>query len=342
MKTLLFFILTFNAYALEFSSEGKKLNFQWIAKDFDQALWGIDFIEKDKVILTGKEGTVWIYDLTKKTKEKLSIEFPNLYVGGQGGLLDVKYHAGSLYFSYSYKTSKGRTTAFRKTDLKGNGENFYVANAYTNNRYHFGSRFEIVGDDLFATVGDRGVRERAQDKKWDNGKILKFDLKNLKSFKQFTLGHRNPQGIAYHPKWKTLINGEFGPQGGDELNLLKEGNNYGWPIITYGEEYGGGKIGIKVKKGLEQPIKYWTPSLSFSGIGFYTSDGIPEWKDNLFLACLGTQQLYRLVLDKELKVTKEESLLSGLNERIRMVREGLNGELYIITDSGKLGVITKI
>lgn len=341
MKYFFLFILSFNLHAKEFVSEGKTFKFNWLDDEFSEPLWGIDNLSKDVLVITGKRGSVWKFDLTKKIKTKMNIRFPNLFVGGQGGLLDVKAHNKDLYFSYSYEDKKGRTTAFRKLSSTGKEETFYISNAYSNNRHHFGSRFEIIDNDLYATIGDRGERYKAQNQNVDNGKILKFSLNKLNKPETFSLGHRNPQGIAYNTEWKSLINGEFGPQGGDEINHIKAKLNYGWPIITYGEEYGGGKIGKKTKKGLEQPIKYWTPSLSFSGIGFYTSDKVPEWKNNLFLACLRTQKLHRVILSPKLKVIKEESLLVDLRERIRMVREGLNGELFIITDSGKLGVITR-
>ena len=157
----------------------------------------------------------------------------------------------------------------------------------------------------------------------------------------YSYGHRNPQGLDIHPVTGELWDAEFGPRGGDEVNLVKVGKNYGWPTITYGIEYGGEKIGegIQQKEGMEQPVYYWDPVVSPSGMIFYSSDSIPEWKNNLFIACLSSTQLVRLVIENN-KVVGEESLLSDKKERLRDVTQ-LNGKLYVVTDNGILFKVSK-
>ena len=168
-----------------------------------------------------------------------------------------------------------------------------------------------------------------------NGKIIKIPLSEKSAPIVWSLGHRNPQGIDVDPVTNNLYSLEFGPRGGDELNLIKKGKNYGWPLITYGKEYWGPAIGPTHKKGLEQPVEHWTPSISPSAMEFYTGNKIKAWKNNLFLACLSGMHLRKLVL-KGNKVISQEKLFADLQERIRNVRTGLDGYLYFSTDSGKL------
>ncbi len=158
----------------------------------------------------------------------------------------------------------------------------------------------------------------------------------------YSYGHRNVQGLAINPVTGDLWEAEFGPRGGDEINLIKPGINYGWPTITYGIEYAGPKIGegITQKEGMEQPVYYWDPVISPSGITFCSSDAIPEWKNNLFVAALSGTHIARLVI-KNNKVVGEERLLSGEKQRFRDITEGKDGALYAITDEGRLYRIGK-
>jgi glucose/arabinose dehydrogenase len=153
----------------------------------------------------------------------------------------------------------------------------------------------------------------------------------------YSYGHRNVQSLAFHPETGDLWECEFGPRGGDELNLIHPGKNYGWPTITYGLEYSGEKVGgaITQKEGLEQPVYYWDPVVSPSGMTFYSSDKIPEWKNNLFIGGLSSNHIVRLVI-KNNKVTGEERLLSGEGQRFRAVTEGNDGALYAVTDEGRM------
>jgi glucose/arabinose dehydrogenase len=158
----------------------------------------------------------------------------------------------------------------------------------------------------------------------------------------WSYGHRNVQGLAFHPTTGDLWETEFGPRGGDELNRIEPGKNYGWPTITYGIEYSGEKIGdaIQKKDGMEQPVYYWDPVISPSGITFYSGSQIPEWKDNLFIASLSRTHIDRLVIENN-KVTGEERLLAGEGQRFRDVTEGKDGALYAVTDMGRLYKISK-
>jgi glucose/arabinose dehydrogenase len=200
---------------------------------------------------------------------------------------------------------------------------------------------------LFVTLGDHfAPRDAAQDLGVDNGKIVRiapdgtipadnpFVGRAGARGEIWSYGHRNPQGLAFHPVTGKLWEQEHGPQGGDEVNIIEKGKNYGWPVIGYGVDYGGAKIHEATSKpGMEQPLKYWVPSIAPSGMAFYTADLFPAWKGNLFIGALRAQLLVRLEIDSE-KVTREERLLQGLGERIRDVRQGPDGALWLLTDNG--------
>lgn len=197
---------------------------------------------------------------------------------------------------------------------------------------------------VYVTIGDRAKRKYAQDLTNHHGKVLRLTLDGkipkdspFKNSEIFSYGHRNPQGIVRDSRGRIFVS-EFGPRGGDEINIIEAGKNYGWPIITYGREYYGPKIGATHKKAMEQPITYWVPSISPSGITIYTGDKILKWKENLFIACLSGKHLRRLVL-KGKKVIKQEVLFENFKRRIRHVRTGLDGYLYFSTDRGELARI---
>jgi len=212
---------------------------------------------------------------------------------------------------------------------------------------HFGSRLVFHQGHIFMTIGDRGERAYAQKLNLHQGSILKLThsgkaaadnpfLKTKNALAEiWSYGHRNPQGIDVHPETKELWSCEFGPRGGDELNLIKKGRNYGWPVITYGKEYWGPSIGDTKKTGMEQPIEYWVPSISPSGMVFYTGDKIKSWKNDLFLANLSSTHLRRLRIRNN-KVIEQEKLFESIDERIRHVRNAADGYLYFSTDSGKI------
>ena len=330
--------------------------------------WAIIPFPGERLLVTDRTGFITIRDgATGKLLKKIT-GLPKVNDGGQGGLLDVALDPDFdknriLYFSFSEKKDTGNLTAVGKGQLSPDETTIvnpiviFRAIPYLNSEAHYGSRlaFDKEGN-LFVSVGEKSILEGRKQAQWLNsglGKVFKItkDGKpapgnpfiNQKDAlpEIYSYGHRNPQGLAINPATGDLWETEFGPRGGDEVNLVKAGKNYGWPIITYGIEYDGRKIGdsIQQKEGLEQPVYYWDPVVSPSGITFYNSDVIPEWKNNLFIGGLSSQRLVRLVIENN-KVVGEERLLGDLKERFRDVAE-YKGKLYIVTDNGNLYRLSK-
>ena len=340
-----------------FRSEGMDLLVEEVAADLEIP-WGFDFPSKSKLIFSERKGGLQQLDLD--TRKLTSIKnVPETSAGGQGGFLDVSLHPNFLknrwvYFSYVVKPGKGKTTRIARAKLIGDElksfEVLFTAKPYYTTSHHFGSR--IVFDDsgfIYFSIGDRGKRDGAQELDRHNGKIIRLhedgrtpkdnpfvSVKNALP-EIWTYGHRNPQGLVWNPATKTLWESEHGPRGGDEINLIQKGLNYGWPVITFGREYYGPKIGagITEKKGMEQPVKQYTPSIAPCGMALYTGQKFPKWKDNLFLGSLAYEHVNRIVL-KGFKVIKEERLFESLKERIRNVRMGPDEYLYFSTDSGQI------
>ncbi len=322
--------------------------------------WGIINLPDGRFLITEKSGSMIIVSKDGKTKHTVG-GFPKVDDRGQGGLLDVALDPDfqnnrMIYWVFSEPVSSGNHTAVAKGKLSADEKSvenpvviFRAVPTYDGDK-HYGSRILFDKDgNLFVTTGERSdmaTRHLAQDQSGYLGKILKINKEgkaaagnpNIPGWKPeiYATGIRNPQGIAFHPTTGALWQAEMGPKGGDEVNLIKPGINYGWPTITYGEEYSGKTIGegIGQKDGLEQPVYFWDPSVSPSGIDFYTGN-IAEWKNNLMIACLSGKKIIRLVIEND-KVTGEEWLLEDENERFRDVLNGQDGNLYGITDSGKL------
>lgn len=319
----------------------------------DDIVWGFDFIDKDNIITALKSGKILKVNI--KTKKSVEMKSPKVVSNGQGGLLDIHYKVINktpyVYYTFSKKVELTVVTALGRAKYKNDKlfehEVLFESKIKSNTSRHFGSRLAFVEDSIYMTIGDRGERKYAQRLDYHNGKILRltlegeaykgnpFENKKNSLAEIWSFGHRNPQGIFYDEEEKKLYSIEFGPRGGDEFNFIKKGANYGWPVITYGKEYWGPSIGDEKKDGMEQPLIHWTPSISPSGLTKYTGDKNKKWKNNWFLACLGSTHLHRVIL-KNGKFVKQESLLESLEERIRHVRTGLDGELYISTDSGKI------
>lgn len=329
--------------------------------------WAIIAIPGNRLLVTEKSGYMEIRSAGGTLIKKIT-GLPKVEDAGQGGLLDVAldpdFSTNSIiYWSYSEKYGNGNLTAVAKGFLKEestvveNAAVIFRATPALESELHFGSRLAFDKEGfLYVSVGERSILEGRKQAQWLNsglGKIFRitkegtaapgnpfFNNSNAQP-EIFSYGHRNVQSLAFHPVTGALWEAEFGPRGGDELNLIKPGKNYGWPIITYGIEYGGDKIGnaIQQKAGMEQPVYYWDPVISPSGMTFYTGDAIPEWKNNLFIGGLSSQQIIRLIIDNN-RVVGEEYLLTDENERIRDIME-LNGCLYAITDSGVLFKISK-
>ncbi|MBK9294791.1 MAG: PQQ-dependent sugar dehydrogenase [Oligoflexia bacterium] len=324
----------------------------------EDVVWGFDFVSNTQIIFTERSGVFKLLDL--KTKKVTQLEVPvQIYSGGQGGLLDIRLHPNFnknnlVYFTFSKKVSDGNyTTALSRFKLKENilsqYEELFTAHAVGESVIHFGSRLAWGKNlELFMTIGERNERDKAQDLSVHNGKILRLTelgkahpgnpfIKTKNALGEiWSYGHRNPQGIVYDGDSKILYEVEFGPRGGDEINIIDSGKNYGWPIVTAGREYWGPKIGDgKNKPGMQLPIKTWVPSISPSGMDIYKGEKLKKWKNNLFLACLSSKHLRRVEIQNE-KVVLEEELLKNKNMRVRHVRSGPDGWLYISTDAGHL------
>jgi aldose sugar dehydrogenase len=330
--------------------------------------WAVTAYPGNKLLVTDKSGFMWLLNNDGSIVKKIK-GFPKVDDYGQGGLLDVALdplfeNNHVIYWSYSQPigdsvnlTAVAKGVINEKDTLVKNVQVIFRATPAIKSGFHFGSRLLFDKDgDIFVSCGDRGYLEgryQAQGLYSGLGKIFKITKDGKPSpgnpflNKQDTMphvysfGHRNPQSLDINPVTGDLWEAEFGPRGGDELNLIKAGKNYGWPIITYGIEYDGRKIGdsTQQKDGMEQPVYYWDPVLSPGGMTFYTSDDIPEWKNNLFIGGLSSTHLARLVI-KDNKVVGEESLMADRKERLRDVTQQ-NGMLYIVTDDGNLYRVSK-
>jgi glucose/arabinose dehydrogenase len=329
--------------------------------------WALEPLPDGRLLLTEKSGYMEIRDAQGKLQTKVT-GFPAVDDRGQGGLLDVvpdpEFTQNKIiYWAYSEKYGSGNLTAIAKGKLSADEksiENPTViirATPALSSNLHFGCRLLFDKDGyLYATVGERSIMEGRKQAQWLNaglGKIFRLTgdgkaapgnpfASTANAMPEiWSYGHRNPQSLAIHPATGELWEAEFGPRGGDELNLIKPGKNYGWPVITYGIEYGGGQVGegITKKDGLEQPVYYWDPVISPSGMCFYEGNAIPEWRNNLFIACLSGLHVARLVIENN-KVVGEERLLTDQTERFRDIACA-DGKLYVVTDSGKLLLIKK-
>jgi glucose/arabinose dehydrogenase len=245
---------------------------------------------------------------------------------------------------YSTRVSRARLRDATLHDL----EPLFTAQPFYKQKRHFGSRLVLADGYLFITVGDRGNRDLAQSLATHNGKVIRLtesgDVPADNPFiatagalpEIYSYGHRNPQGMARHPVDGSIWVAEHGPQGGDEVNRVRAGANYGWPLITYGEEYGGGKIGQGSRaEGMEQPIVYWVPSIGTGGIDFYTGDYYPNWRPSLLVSGLRLTRIARLELDGE-GLGQETKLLADLGMRIRDVQVGPDGLVYALAAGSRL------
>jgi aldose sugar dehydrogenase len=320
-------------------------------------VWGFDFISPEQLIITERDGRMVLFHLkTKKTSELSHITKP--LVRGQGGLLDVLVVNEFIYWTASEEVSNGFTTVLYRAKLVGeliqDQQRLFEAKTGGTKTIHFGSRLVVdQNQHLYMTVGDRDARDQAQELTSHNGTVLRLTLEGKPAAGNpfldradaldeiYSYGHRNPQGIAIHPGTQEVWSGEFGPRGGDEINHILAGKNYGWPVVTYGKEYWGPKIGEGTsKEGMQDPLVQFTPSLSYSGIAFYQGELFKEWQNNLLLACLRTTHLHRVVFNDKREMVSSERLLENLKERMRMVRVHSDGSIFISTDSGKIYRVT--
>ncbi len=328
--------------------------------------WAMDWLPAlpgstaSRVLVTERAGRMRIVTMDGKVGEPLK-GVPKVHAANQGGLLDVAVSPQfasnqTIFFSFAEPSSEGARTAVARAELTDDGlQNVKVIFGQKDRvtgGHHFGSRIAFAKDgSLFITTGDRYTEKaRAQSLDSHLGKVIHLTVngdipadnpyaKTANGLKEiWSYGHRNMQGAAVHPVTGALWTHEHGPRGGDELNIARAGKNYGWPVIGYGIDYSGAKLhDNNAKAGLEQPIHYWVPSIAPSGMAFYTSKKFPEWKNSLFVGALAGQHLARLTLSDD-RVVAEERLLTDLRQRIRDVRQGPDGFIYVLTDekNGKL------
>ena len=336
-----------------FESERHRFRLTVVASGLEHP-WSLAFLPDGAMLVTERPGRLRVIRDGALDPTPVS-GVPEVAATGQGGLLDVALHPRFrdnrlVYLSYAGKgrggagteVARGRLSEGRLEDL----EILFAVRPKSRGGRHFGSRlvFGAQGH-LYVTAGERGDPDRAQDPGDAAGSVIRltedgavppdnpFVGRAGARPEIFSIGHRNPQGLARHPETGRIWEVEHGPRGGDEVNVIEAGVNYGWPVITYGMSYAGFPIGEGSEKpGMAQPVTYWVPSISPSGMAFYTGAAFPAWRGNLFVGALSGELLVRLELDGE-RVVREERLLEELGERIRDVRQGPDGFLYLLTDA---------
>ncbi len=322
--------------------------------------WGLAFLPNGDLLVTERTGT--LRKISNGVVSAPLAGLPEIYMSGQGGLLDVALHPDFatnqwVYLTYSAGGHFGASTELARGQLVGDSlvdtQVLFVAQPKSSGGRHYGSRIRFLRDGtLLMTLGDRGKRPEAQNPASHTGSTIRLNddgsvpddnpfVEKLGSRPElYTLGHRNVQGLTLHPQTGIPWAHEHGPQGGDEVNVLRAGKNYGWPVITYGVNYGTGtRIGEGTHKpGMEQPLYYWDPSIAPSGMDFYTGDKFPNWRGNLFVGALAYRLLARLAVKGE-RIISEERIIQNEFGRIRDVRNGPDGYLYLLTDAGNGRVI---
>jgi len=324
--------------------------------------WGMAFISDSQMLVTEREGGIKLLDTESRTLTPVQ-GAPAVFAEGQGGLLDVAvppdFTAGDwIYFTFVRDKDDQGVTVLARAKLESNRlvqwQDLLETRSASDSGRHFGSRiaFDEKGYVYFG-VGDRGERPNSQDLSNHAGSVMRLyrdgRVPQDNPFRQrsgvppeiWSYGHRNPQGMAYDYRLKRLWLIEHGPRGGDEINLVLPGRNYGWPLISYGKEYWGPlQVGEGThREGMEQPVKQYTPSIAPGSLLLYSGRAFPAWRGSLFAGALKLRHLNRVSLGEDGKVTGEERLLAELNERIRALAQSREGWLYFSTDSGKVYVI---
>ncbi|MBC7922313.1 MAG: PQQ-dependent sugar dehydrogenase [Ferruginibacter sp.] len=322
--------------------------------------WGMTWLPDGRMLVTEKSGEILVFKNGKHTGEKLT-GVPAVSDEGQGGLLDIKVHPNYqknnwIYISYSKPVEGGVTTAIARFKLKGNQlvelKDLFLAKPFIAATFHFGSRIVFDKDNfLYFSSGERGTQPKVQELNNDHGKIHRlhddgripkdnpFVGQKEASPSIWTYGHRNPQGMVYDAATNRIWAVEHGPKGGDELNLIEKGKNYGWPKTSYGINYDGTILTeFKEMAGVENPVRYWVPSIGPCGMTIVTSDRYPSWKGNLLVGALAFRHLARVQLSGTKYVT-EEKLLQDIG-RVRYVAESPDGYVYAITEGP--GLLVKL
>lgn len=322
--------------------------------------WALQFLPDGRMLVTERGGRMRVIDRQGVVSPPIE-GLPASVAINQGGLLDVALDpkfadTRLIYFTFAEprgSDANGTSVARARLELDAGAARLvdlkiiFRQEPASTGGLHFGSRLAFADDGtLFVTLGERNQRDAAQDLTGHLGKVVRittdggFPADNptfpgTAAPGIWSYGHRNPQSAAIHPTSRKLWTVEHGPRGGDEVNVPEKGRNYGWPVIGYGIDYSGAKLHQSTQKtGMEQPVYVWAPSIAPTGMAFYTGNRFPAWKGNLFVGALAGQHLTRLILDNE-KIVAEERLLADLGERIRDVRNGPDGYLYVLTDNSR-------
>ncbi len=340
------------AEAVDYRSQRHAFALVPVSEPLDQP-WGLAFLPDGRMLVTEKDGNLRTVGRDGKVSRALQ-GLPPIRSYGQGGLLDVVLHPGFaenrlVYLTHAWPVGEGVNTAVSRGRLGARGiegfETIFTARPGTDAGQHFGSRMVFGADGkLYLTIGDRGRRSDAQDLGRHAGSVLRlnedgsvpadnpFVGKPDARPEIWSWGHRNPQGLAIDRVTGRIWSHEHGPLGGDEVNVIERGVNYGWPVITYGRNYSGSIIATETARpDMAQPKTYWAPSIAPSGLAFYDGNRFPRWRGNLFIGALRGQLLVRLTLDG-VRVVAEERLLTDFGNRIRDVRSGPDGHLYLLLD----------
>lgn len=340
------------------TEDSARFRIEELARDLDIP-WGMAFLSPAKLILTEKHGAVELLDLETGQTTRLA-GVPAVEASGQGGMLDVAVppdypDTSWIYFTYSKPVQGYGATTLARARLENRGhldwQDLLVTRSATDADHHYGSRiaFDAAGH-VFFTVGDRGERGNGQNLANHAGKVIRLNLDGTVPADNpfvaspgalaeiYSYGHRNPQGLAYDPLKNRLWLIEHGPRGGDEINLIKPGANYGWPVVSHGKEYWGPiPVGEGTEKeGVEPPVKVYDPSIAPGSLLLYSGKAFPAWRGNLLAGALKLQHINRITLDPQGRAMAEERLLGSLGERIRALIEGPEGFLYFSTDSGRI------
>ncbi len=349
--------LTILSLFFTFLSFSQDKEFEVIVSDLTNP-WGFTFLPDNSILITEKEGKLIHFKNGIKTEVQ---NLPKIYVRGQGGFMDVELHPnykqnGWIYFTYASSEGKGKggNTTLLRAKLKENKlvakEVLYKASPNSTRGQHFGSRIAFDKENhVYFSVGDRGNRDvNPQDITKDCGKIYRLNddgsipkdnpFVNIKNAKKaiYSYGHRNPQGMEINPFSNQIWAHEHGPRGGDEINIIQKGKNYGWPKASYGINYSGTKFTDKTSiPGMENPLHYWTPSIAPSGMAFINSDKYDKWKGNLLVGSLKFQYVSRCILKGD-TIFKEVKLLKDIG-RVRSIEQGIDGYIYVGVEN--LGII---